>query len=204
MKKSILSTLIISAFTTTAFAASQAGSAPDAGDVDTTSATIKWTAKVPTLMPGQWITFTGAGGKTDNLEANMTINADGTFASEPVVLEIRQWDSENEAVGEPLQVGGESAVAGDVYAEKITYNLESLDFSSAKGVDLTSVRGVVSEASLGQFEVNQSREANESDGWRTSWSVENMSLERLPKVIAGDTIEAISVVRADVAFANKP
>lgn len=204
MKKNILSGLIVSAIATTAFAAQPSAPTPGAGDVDTTSATIKWTAKVPTIMPGQWITFTGAGGKTDNLEASMTINADGTFASEPVVLEIHQWDSESEMVGEPLHVGEGEAVSGDVYAEKITYNLESLDFLSAKGVDLTSVRGVVSEGTLGDFEVNQSVEATDSESWRTSWSVENMPLERLPAVIAGDTIEAISVVRADVAFANKP
>lgn len=203
MKKRILAGLVVSAIATTAFAAQPSSFAPSDGEVDTTSATIKWTAEVPTIMPGQWITFTGASGRVDNLEANMTINADGTFASDPVVLEIHQWDSENETVGEPLLVGEGEVVAGDAYAEKITYSVESLGFSSEKGVDLTSVRGVVSESMLGDIEVNQAVVASDSNSWRTSWTVENMPLERMPTVIAGDTIEAVSVIRADVTFANK-
>lgn len=54
-----------------AFGASAAD--PAAGDIDTTSATLTWEAKVPTVVNGEWVTITGQNGGA-LVDAGLTIN----------------------------------------------------------------------------------------------------------------------------------
>lgn len=173
---------------------------PSAGDIDTTSATLTWEAKVPTVVNGEWITITGQNGGALT-DAGLTINPDGSFTSENVLVEVRYYDSDTNEVGLPVVVGTESATSSGVAPESITYRVDVPTFTSEKGVDLSNVDvSVFKDGSPAA--TNASLKSTAADAWKTEWKIANAPGTGMSNVTAGDVITATTVLRADVEFAT--
>ena len=134
MKKLILSAAITSLFSLSAFAFAAEG--PAAGTSDTTDASIQWVADIPVVVPGEFITFTGANGAPQPTDGVLDIKADGTFSSTPVSLELHYYDDETGTIEGGVVVGSETKVGSGVQAESITYTVNEVQFMSEQGVDM--------------------------------------------------------------------
>lgn len=191
MKKVILVSLISSLVSAAAFAAPSQQS-PEAGTVDSTSATLTWEADVPVIIPGAWVTFTGEGGSMTLNSGDLNVQADGTFASAPIKLELHTYDEPTNTPGE-LVVVGEDQFNGST-VDSIHYSVTAPTFSSLKGTDVSNV---IAKVSMDAEEVatDAKIESNKSE---TTWSIAGSDVASM---VGGDTITATTVVRADVAFA---
>ncbi|PMO43727.1 hypothetical protein BCT11_08320 [Vibrio sp. 10N.222.52.B12] len=195
MKKTMLSVAVLTGLF--AFGASAAD--PAAGDIDTTSATLTWEAKVPTVVKGEWVTITGQNGGA-LADAGLTINPDGSFTSENVLVEVRYYDSATNEVGLPVVVGTESAASSGVAPESITYRVDVPAFTSEKGADLSDVDvSVYKDGS--PVATNAALKSTASDAWKTQWKISNAPGTGMGNVVAGDVVTATTVLRADVEFA---
>ncbi|MFH0267033.1 MULTISPECIES: hypothetical protein [Pseudomonadati] len=204
MIKKISSVAVMSLLSQAAFAVGVDG-LPESGDIDTTSAEINWVANIPTVVSGNWITMTGSDGGSVK-EGVLSVANDGSFESDNVVLEIRQYDADSGQIGGPVEVNPSEATPGSIVPSKITYQVEPVSFSSEKGVDTTGVVAAVWEKEALMQEIDPGAEYDEQvglKGWQTVWSISNKPGGELPLVIAGDKITATTVVRADVEFAAK-
>lgn len=195
MKKTMLSVAVL-----TGLFAFGASANPSNGDIDTTSATLTWEAKVPTVVNGEWITITGQNGGA-LVDAGLTINPDGSFTSEDVLVEVRYYNSETNEVGLPVVVGTESAASSGVAPESITYRVDVPAFVSEKGVDLSNVDVSVFKDDT-VVKTNSALESKDANAWQTKWKIANAPGTGMDNVIAGDVITATTVLRADVAFAT--
>ncbi|CAH1528297.1 conserved exported hypothetical protein [Vibrio owensii] len=195
MKKTMLSVAVLTGLFS--FGASAAD--PAAGDIDTTSATLTWEAKVPTVVNGEWITITGQNGGA-LVDAGLTINPDGSFTSENVLVEVRYYDSATNVVGLPVVVGTETAASSGVAPESITYRVDVPAFVSEKGVDLSNVDVSVFKDDV-VVATNSALKSTAADAWQTQWKIANAPGTGMSNVIAGDVITATTVLRADVEFA---
>lgn len=194
MKKTMLSVAVL-----TGLFAFGASANPSAGDIDTTSATLTWEAKVPTVVSGEWITITGQNGGA-LADAGLKINPDGSFTSENVLVEVRYYDSDTNEVGLPVVVGTESAASSGVAPESITYRVDVPAFVSEKGVDLSNVDvSVFKDGTV--VKTNSALKSTAADAWKTEWKIANAPGTGMDNVIAGDVITATTVLRADVEFA---
>ncbi|OCH48152.1 hypothetical protein [Aliivibrio fischeri] len=199
MKKSIIAAVILSSLSAGAFAAAPAGITD--GEHDVTSATLEWNAKIPTVMPGKWVTITGEA-KAPLAAAEMQVNADGSFTSEPVKMEVHYYDSSTNVINEGVIVNA-APVSGETAASALKYSVENLTFASSKGVDLTTLVGEIKEG--GKIVTPGAKvDASGADAWKTEWTINNAMGEVMPSVTAGDTITATTVVRADVDFVVTP
>lgn len=182
--------------------AAEVNPGPADGDVDTTSAEIHWTAKIPTVVPGAWVTITGGDGG-DIREGVLNVNNDGSFTSDEIPLEIHSYDAETGQVGAPLALNSAGAAPGSIIPASITYQAEDVSFSSEKGIDTTGASAKLSETSIIQSAITPGGvyQLTDDAAWKTTWKVENRVGGEIPTVIAGDKITATTVVRADVAFA---
>ncbi|CAH1606262.1 conserved exported hypothetical protein [Vibrio jasicida] len=193
MKKVILVSLVSSLVSAAAFAApSQAVRGPEAGTVDSTSATLIWEADVPVLVPGAWVTFTGEGSSMTLNSGDLNVQADGTFASAPIKLELHTYDEATNTPGELVVVGEDQFNGSKV--ESIRYSVTAPTFSSLKGTDVSNVTAKVS---MDEAEVATDAKI-ESDKSETTWSIAGSDIASM---VGGDTVTATAVVRADVAFA---
>lgn len=196
MKKIILATAIAATMgSSTAFAAG-----PAVGDTDHTSATVSWEATIPTVVAGEWVTFTGQGGGV--LKAGqLNVNADGTFASEPVTLEVHYYDSASGKVSGPVVADGstETVSGSGIAVNEITYTaVKDVEFSSKNGEDLSAVKAQLLNAGS-TVAINSPVSATGAEAYRTEWTIQNDMSSRLD-VTAGDVITATTVIRADIPF----
>ncbi|MFH0257974.1 hypothetical protein ACGRL8_13335 [Vibrio rumoiensis] len=204
MKKTIIASAVLGLVAFNTFAV-ELGATPNDGDIDTTSAEINWVAQIPTVVPGAWVTMTGAEGGAVR-DGVLTVQNDGKFDSDEIPLEIRQYDADSGQVGAGVSLDSTGADTGAVVPVSITYQAENVTFTSEKGYDLTGADAKITEtvAIAGPVTPGADYELNSTDAWKTSWKVENGMGGELPNVIAGDTITATTVIRADVAFAAVP
>ncbi|WP_104023707.1 hypothetical protein [Vibrio hyugaensis] len=193
MKKVILVSLISSLVSSAAFALpGEQGQGPEAGTVDSTSATLTWEADVPVIIPGAWVTFTGEGGSMTLNSGDLNVQADGTFASAPIKLELHTYDEPTNTPGELIVVGEDQFNGSKV--DSIHYSVTAPTLSSLKGTDVSNV---IAKVSMDEAEVATDAKI-ESDKAETTWSIAGSDVASM---VAGDTITATTVVRADVAFA---
>lgn len=192
MKKIIVSAAITSLFSLSAVAAD-----PAPGTVDSTSATIEWTADIPVIVPGQYITLTGANRGPVKAGA-LDINADGTFSSSPIALEVRYYDEESDTVGDGVLVG-ENTAGGASNAESITYSVNSVAFTSAQNIDLSATTAQIFMNDVA-VDSNKDLTASGAESWKTNWKIQNGIGSSIQDVVAGDTVTATTVVFAEVSF----
>lgn len=192
---------MLSAAVLTGLFAFGASANPASGDIDDTSATLTWEAKVPTVVTGEWITITGENGKALT-NAGLTIDADGSFTSDAVTVEVRYWDSETGVAGEPVVVGTETAASSGVVPSSITYRVDSPSFSSEKGTDLSTVDVSIFKDDK-VVAPNTALVETADSSWQTRWKLASAPGKGISNVVAGDVITATTILRADVAFADK-
>ena len=193
MKKVILAGLVSTLVSAAAFAAPNLqGQGPEAGATDSTSATLTWEADVPVIIPGAWVTFTGEGGSMSLNSGDLNVQADGTFVSTPIKLELHTFDEPTNTPGE-LVVIGEDQFNG-IVAESVHYTVTQPTFSSQKGTDVSNV---IAKVSMDEAEVATDAKI-EAKSAETTWSIAGSDIASM---VGGDTITATTVVRADVAFA---
>ncbi|NVH48434.1 hypothetical protein [Photobacterium damselae] len=198
MKKLTLASLILATMSTGAFAAISG-----ATGTDTTSATLTWKADVPTVVPGQWITFTGEGAGTV-ADGTLKIEPTGAFSSSAVKLELREYNSDTGVVGEGLDTTAS-------VIKSINYVVEEPTLTSSDAThDLSSVKAQIMETS---GNIGTSLPANtvvsygdkylvdNANGWATSWTIQNAPGTGITGLTAGEEIKATSIIRADVDFA---
>ncbi|WP_045494584.1 hypothetical protein [Vibrio hyugaensis] len=186
MKKTMLSAAVL-----TGLFAFGASANPASGDIDDTSATLTWEAKVPTVVTGKALT-----------NAGLTIDADGSFTSDAVTVEVRYWDSETGVAGEPVVVGTETAASSGVVPSSITYRVDSPSFSSEKGTDLSTVDVSIFKDDK-VVAPNTALVETADSSWQTRWKLASAPGKGISNVVAGDVITATTILRADVAFADK-
>ena len=194
MKKLILATVVSSLVSGAAMAAMpKAVSGPSEGDKDSTSATLTWEADVPTIIPGAWVTFTGEGGSMTLTSADLNLEADGTFNSTPIKLELHTYDEESNTAGELVVVDADQFDGTGV--SKISYSVSAPTFSSLLGTDVSNVIPTVSmDDSVVAIDATI-----ESTSAETYWKIGGSNINSM---VGGDTISATTVVRADVEFAK--
>ncbi|ABU70619.1 hypothetical protein [Vibrio campbellii] len=193
MKKVILVSLMSSIVSAAAFAgAGTQAQGPEAGTVDSTSATLSWEADVPVIIPGAWVTFTGEGGSMTLNSGDLNVQANGTFSSTPIKLELHTYDEPTNTPGELIVVGEDQFNGSKV--ENIHYSVTAPTFSSLKGTDVSNV---IAKVSMNEAEVATDAKI-ESDKAETTWSIAGSDVASM---VGGDTVTATAVVRADVAFA---
>lgn len=199
MKRTMLATILLGGISANVYAAAPG---PADGDIDTTSAEIHWVAQIPTVVPGDWVMMTGLDGGAVQ-QGELVVNSDGSFTSNDINLEVRFYDAATSQVGAPITLNPADATAGNIVPVAITYQAEALSYSSKKGVDTTGANAYLLEDSQFYHPMTPGAEytSESSDAWKTSWRVASMDGGQLPTVIAGDTITATTVIRADVEFA---
>lgn len=167
------------------------------GETDTTSAAISWEATVPTVMPGKWITFRGESGG-DIKPSTMEVKADGTFTAQPVKLELWYYDAETMApislVTEGDAAPGTDAAAG-VTASGVIYNVGDVEFTAGSSDVSTASASVTVDSAPAvpgaPIALNK---------YETEWNIE--SVNPINSVVPGDTIQAQTIVTAEVSFAD--
>ncbi|HIF9084886.1 TPA: hypothetical protein ACX6QH_000098 [Photobacterium damselae] len=198
MKKTILaSAVILATISTGAFAAISG-----ATGTDTTSATLTWKADVPTVVPGQWITFTGEGAGAV-ADGTLKVEPTGAFSSSAVKLELREYDSNTGVVGEGLD-GTDTATFNSINYVVEEPNLTSSDASH----DVSSVKAQIMETSgnVGSLKANEvvsygdKYQVTDAAGWATSWAIQNAPGNGITGLTAGEEIKATAIIRADVDF----
>ena len=184
MKKLTLASLIMATMSAGAFAAT----APAAGDTDAATAGLKWSATLPIVVDGQWMTLTGQGGTGSLVDGVLNINNDGTFSSDEIVLEVRNYDEETGATGDLFDTKTNSA--------KLHYSVEQVNFNADRGTDVSGVIGKVKEAPFGVVDgVGVDNDANV-----TSWLIANANGEALPTLVGGEKVTAEAVIRVDATY----
>ncbi|MGR5366454.1 hypothetical protein [Photobacterium damselae] len=205
MKKTIIAaSVILSTFSAGSFAATSGA----VSGLDTTSATLEWNAKVPTVVAGKWITFTGEA-KGTIAKGSLNIEPTGAFTSSPVKVELREYDAATGTVGEGLQTGVAGTLTGGTPKE-INYVIEKVGFSSDDAThDLSMIKGQVLETSgninaattpNSVISLNTKYKVEKPEGWMTSWAVQNGPGEGINSLTAGEEIKATAIIRADVDF----
>ncbi|AQS38031.1 hypothetical protein Sps_02883 [Shewanella psychrophila] len=191
--------IIVSAAITSLFSLSAVAADPTPGTVDSTSATIEWTADIPVVVPGQYITLTGAD-RGPVKSGVLDIKADGTFTSTPVALEVRYYDEESDTVGGGVLVG-ENTADGASNADSITYSVNSVAFTSAQNIDLSATTAQIFMNDVA-VDSNKDLEAPSTESWKTNWKIQNGVGSSIQDVVAGDTVTATTVVFAEVSFVD--
>ncbi|MGR5435716.1 hypothetical protein [Vibrio owensii] len=211
LKKIAINTILLSALASSASFADDVtdkwDTLPTDGARDNASAAIEFIAKVPTIVAGKWITFTGeAGGTLESGKFN--ISTDGQFTtSKPVTLELHWYDPDTNATGD---------LVSDKAVGKFPFHrvkIDSLEYTVSK-VDFTSVSGLsdVEDAeALVKVDDNIIKPDMPFDPASTTtlldnpavthWSIENKSAATVfGHVAAGDSINATATVTADISF----
>lgn len=200
MKKVILAGVIASVFSGSVFADATTDAwtgKPAVGEHDSAQATASWIGQVPTVVPGKWITFTGAAGGAIKA-GTLKIAADGLFETEqPVTLELHTFDPATNTTGDLLPIGAEVGTGTGVKVESIDYAVAEVDFESAKGTPLTSAKGLVK---LDGTVMSPSVPFTSGEAI-TTWTVESKDASSgFGHVIANDRISALTNVTADIDF----
>ncbi|HIF9137619.1 TPA: hypothetical protein ACX6PJ_001577 [Photobacterium damselae] len=201
MKKLTLASLILAAMSTSVFAA------PVSGSSDTTSATLTWKADVPTVVPGQWVTFTGEGGGAI-ADGTLKIEPTGSFTSSAVKIELRDYNADTGVVGEGLVIGT-TGTASSGTPTSINYVIDEPTFTSSDAAhDLSSVKAQIMETSgnvasivgVVSYGDKYAVDPKEANGWATSWTIQNAPGTGITSLTAGEEIKATTIIRADVGF----
>ncbi|WP_407547331.1 hypothetical protein [Vibrio parahaemolyticus] len=205
MKKTVLAALLgmvsVGAF---AAAPTWTGDAPTDGATDSASAAIEFVASVPTILDGNWITFTGASGGVLK-SGKFDVQADGQFATtDPVVLELHYYDPDSALTGDKVVVG-EEASAG-VALNSIQYSVTDIDFvAGSEATDVSTAEALikVNDTVIEPEVVTDATAIASGDEATTSWTIENKSKATVfGHVAAGDTISARATVTADIDFVS--
>jgi hypothetical protein len=178
---------------------------PSDGDKDTSSATIEFVAKVPTILAGKWVTFTGAAGGTLS-SGKFEVQSDGQFStSKPVQLELHYYDPDTAATGDLVDLsdhyGGFMGLGGSRIG-KITYTISEVDFSSDSGLsDVSKAEAQIKVNEL-LIEPNMAKDFTaETNPAVTNWTIMNKSAATVfGNIAAGETLSAKATVRADLDF----
>lgn len=204
MKKTVLATLLgmvsVGAF---AAAPTWTGDAPTDGATDSASAAIEFVASVPTILDGNWITFTGASGGVLK-SGKFDVQADGQFATtDPVVLELHYYDPDSAFIGDKVVVGDTTT---GVSLNSIQYTVTDVDFvAGSEATDVSTAEALikVNDTVIDPEVVTDATAIASGDEATTSWTIENKSKATVfGHVAAGDTISARATVTADVDFVS--
>ncbi len=200
MKKVILAGLVASVFSGAVFADAATDlwtSAPADKEHDSAQVTASWIGMVPTVLPGKWITFTGAAGGAIK-SGTLKIAADGLFETEqPVTLELHTFDPASNTTGDLLPIGTEIATGAGVKVDTVNYTVSEVDFESQKGAALTGAQGLVKlDGTVMSPTVPFALPSS-----TTTWTVESKDASSgFGHVIANDRISAFTNVTADIDF----
>ncbi|HIF9373439.1 TPA: hypothetical protein ACX6RV_001292 [Photobacterium damselae] len=201
MKKLTLASLVLATMSTGVFAA------PVSGSSDTTSATLTWKADVPTVVPGQWVTFTGEGAGA-LADGNLQIEPTGAFTSTAVKVELRDYDASTGEIGEGVVVGTAGTVSGGT-PSAINYVIEEPTITSSDvSHDLSSVKAQIKETTgnIGTLKADDvvsygaKYSVTTANGWATSWTINNAPGTGITNLTAGEEITATAIIRADIEF----
>ncbi|HIF9184279.1 TPA: hypothetical protein ACX6S1_003497 [Photobacterium damselae] len=202
MNKKLITLLVASTFSVSVLADIAPGLVD--GETDTTSASVSWEANVPTVMPGKWITFRGEGG-SDLKPSTMEVKADGSFVAEPVKLELWYYDADTKAPISIVTAGsaapgtaGTGVGGKGVGANAVKYSVEEVSFTAGSS-DVSTAEATVT---LDGTEVIAGGAPVDSSNYTTAWNIEPKT--NINKVVAGDNIQAQTLVTAEVAFADLP
>ncbi|TOG87540.1 hypothetical protein [Vibrio parahaemolyticus] len=184
---------------------------PNTGDVDQTVATLTWKAKVPTVLSGKWITFTGEGSGLVK-DGTISLKGNGDYASNPVKLELHWYDSDQGIVGPLFHIGddinGSAPTGGGVVSKTLKYQVTPAQFSSSFGADLSTMKGIL-ETRIGGGSsplmiADPAAPIDASamtDPAITEWSIRNAPGEGFKSITAGDELKITTTVTAIVDFA---
>ncbi|WP_039988188.1 hypothetical protein [Vibrio owensii] len=181
------------------------GESPSDGSKDSASAAIEFVAKVPTILTGKWVTFTGtAGGAL--LPGKFEVQADGQFnTSKPVQLELHYYDPDTATTGDLVDLsdhyGGFMGMGGSRIG-KITYTVTKVDFSSDSGTsDVSKAEALVKVNEL-VIEPGMAKDFTaETNPAVTNWTIANKSAATVfGHIVAGETLSAKATVTADLDF----
>ena len=206
MKKTLIAlSILISA---SSIAAPMDHTKPGVGEKDGASVGITWKADLPTVLPGKWVTFTGAAGGPITAGA-FTIQPDGSFATdEPVVIELHYWNSGNTSEGIKDEVG-DIVATGDEYASTpatalgdVQYSVGDVTFASELGADVSGLKAEVTAngTALAPRELSDLGIAGEHV---TNWSIANAPGSAFTNKLPGDKITAAAMVSVDIEFVAK-
>lgn len=167
---------------------------------DSSSAAIQWVANIPVVVPGEFITFTGANSGPIK-DGMLDIQANGKFSSTPVLLELRYYDDETGDIGTGVIVGEDASGLGLVKANTITYRVSTVQLTSKLDNDLS---GTQAQVLMNNSPVSSNVDIVETDAdsWKTSWSIKSKPGSGIEDTVTGDTVTATTVVYADVIFAH--
>lgn len=183
MKKLTLASLIMATMSAGAFAAD-----PVDGSTDAATAGLKWSATSPIVVDGQWMTLTGQGGVGSLVDGVLNIHNDGTFDSDEIVLEVRNYNADTDVIGDLFDAATNNA--------SLHYSVEQVNFNADRGTDVSGVIGQVKEATFGVVDsVGVDNDANV-----TSWSIANANGEALPTLVGGEEVTAEAVIRVDATY----
>lgn len=181
---------------------------PVDGSTDSASAAIQFEASVPTILDGQWVTFTGESGGTLK-SGHFDVSADGQFStSTPVVLELHYYDPVSTETGDMVSLDdklGGIAGFGGVKISKLAYQVTDIDFVAES--PSTDVSTAEANIKVNDVLVTPNTEIDSSllgsIPAQTSWDISNKSKATVfGHVAAGDTISATATVTADLDFAS--
>ncbi|HIF9059379.1 hypothetical protein WAX88_18040 [Photobacterium damselae subsp. damselae] len=200
MKKAIIAGVLSALVSGSAFADIASGLVD--GSTDTTSAAITWEASVPTTMPGKWVTFRGEGG-SELKPSTMDIKADGSFTATPIKLELWYFD---EATNAPIEIVSAGAAPGTTLggtvpgtgASGVKYSVDSVTFTAGS----SDVSTAEAEVTLDGTAMVAGGAPTASSNYTTEWNITPKT--NINKVVPGDTIQAQTIVTAEVAFADLP
>ncbi|WP_039989133.1 hypothetical protein [Vibrio owensii] len=216
MNKKILFTLIAGVMSSSAaFADAPVWSdAPTDGAKDSASAAIEFVAKVPTILAGKWITFTGEAGGAMKA-GQFEVAADGQFATvKPVVLELHWYDEATATTGDLIDMAGDEIEMDDGTGtgtmtpggmNSLTYTVSKVDFAANDPATDTSTAEATVRLDGNPIATDMPIDAASlTNPSVTTWEIANTSAATVfGHIVAGDEISAKTTVMADASFAIK-
>lgn len=210
MKKTLLTIALmaVSASSIAAPLASWGDDLPTDGDTDVSTASISWVSELPTILSGEWVTFTGEGGAplkdgTFSIEANGSFNTD-----EPVALEVHYYNSTTGETGDLISVGEDLGKGNGINA--VNYIIGDVSFTSEKGADVSDVKAIIkqgsdlSTATIVEPNVKYAYSdlsLTDADAGKTNWNITSGHADVFDTRIPGDVITASALVTVDLEFA---
>ncbi len=203
MKKTIILGMLVSTFSGAVLADAATDlwtGKPVDKEHDSAQVTANWIGQIPTVVPGKWITFTGAAGGAIK-SGTLKIAADGLFKTEqPVTLELHTFDPASNTVGDLLPINQKLSPSLKLKVKNISYSVSEVNFESQKHADLSAAKGLVKLDSNVMAPsvpfVDSAKDAAISE-----WTVENADASSgFGHVIANDRISAFANVTADIEF----
>lgn len=184
---------------------------PEDGDTDSTSGTVTWVSKVPTIVSGKWVTFTGEGGEPLK-DGKFSIEANGAFSTDsPVVLEVHYYDSVTGETGDLVTADADGPSTG-LYVSSLEYTVGDVYFESEKGADVDSVVAILKQGEVPssavivdsnvKYSYSDIGIKDKSQAGKTFWSISSGPADVFETRIPGDKITASALVTVDIGFTS--